>query len=107
MSPSRPKLTTSTAVTTRYPISSHNSRLVWPGWSGLTPMPRKISGSAISMIDALTVAISMPSVVLDAQSTCSEVRDLTPSALGIPPGRDGAWPGRGRAAPEQLPSGFR
>jgi hypothetical protein len=28
-------------------------------------MPRKISGSAISMMEELTVAISMPSVVLD------------------------------------------
>ena len=36
-----------------------------PGCSGLTPIPRKMSGSAISMIEALTVAISMPSVVLD------------------------------------------
>jgi len=65
MSPSRPKLTTSTAVTTRYPMISHSSRLVLPGCSGLTPMPRKMSGSAISMMDALTVAISTPSVVLD------------------------------------------
>ena len=66
MSPSRPKLTTSTAVTTRYPMISHSSRVVLPGCSGLTPMPRKMSGSAISMMDALTVAISMPSVVLDS-----------------------------------------
>ena len=66
MSPSRPKLTTRTAVTTRYPISSHNSRVVLPGCSGLTPMPRKMSGRAISMMDELTVAISMPSVVLDS-----------------------------------------
>ncbi len=66
MSPSRPKLTTSTAVTTRYPMISHNSRLVLPGCSGLTPMPRKMSGSAISMMEALTVAISIPSVVLDS-----------------------------------------
>ena len=65
MSPSRPKLTTSTAVTSRYPMISHNSRLVLPGCSGLTPMPRKMSGSAISMMEALMVAISMPSVVFD------------------------------------------
>ena len=65
MSPSRPKLTTSTAVTTRYPMISHSSRLVLPGCSGLTPIPRKMSGSAISMMEALMVAISMPSVVLD------------------------------------------
>ena len=66
MSPSRPKLTTSTAVTTRYPMSSQSSRLVLPGCSGLTPMPRKMSGSAISMMEALMVAISMPRVVLDS-----------------------------------------
>ena len=66
MSPSRPKLTTSTAVTTRYPMISHSSRLVLPGCSGLTPMPRKMSGSAISMMEALMVAISMPSVVFDS-----------------------------------------
>src|SRR5580693_3960500 len=65
MSPSRPKLTTSTAVTTRYPMSSHSSSVVLPGCSGLTPIPRKMSGSAISMMDELTVAISMPIVVLD------------------------------------------
>ena len=66
MSPSRPKLTTRTAVTTRYPMSSQSSRVVLPGCSGLTPMPRKISGSAISRMEALTVAISMPRVVLDS-----------------------------------------
>jgi hypothetical protein len=38
MSPSRPKLTTSTAVTTRYPMSSQSRRLVLPGCNGLTPM---------------------------------------------------------------------
>ena len=65
MSPSRPKLTTSTAVTTRYPMISHSSRLVLPGWSGFTPMPRKMSGSAISMMEALMVAMSTPSVVFD------------------------------------------
>ena len=65
MSPRRPKLTTSTAVTTRYPMISHSSRLVLPGCSGLTPMPRKMSGSAISMIEALIVAIRTPRVVFD------------------------------------------
>ena len=45
---------------------SQSSRLVLAGCSGSTPMPRKMSGSAISMIEALTVAISMPSVVLDS-----------------------------------------
>ena len=37
-----------------------------PGSSGLSPMPRKMSGSAISTIDELIVAISTPSVVLDS-----------------------------------------
>ena len=44
----------------------HSSRLVFPGCSGFTPMPRKMSGSAISMIEALIVAISTPSVVFDS-----------------------------------------
>jgi hypothetical protein len=65
MSPSRPKLTTSTAVTTRYPMISQSRSPVLPGSSGLTPIPRKMSGSAISMMDALMVAIRTPSVVLD------------------------------------------
>jgi hypothetical protein len=65
MSPSRPKLTTRTAVTTRYPIISQSSRLVLPGCSGSIPMPRKMSGRAISRIDMFTVAINTPSVVLD------------------------------------------
>jgi hypothetical protein len=45
---------------------SHSSRLVLPGCSGFTPMPRKMSGSAISMMEALIVAISMPIVVFDS-----------------------------------------
>ena len=44
---------------------SQSRRLVLPGSSGFTPMPRKISGSAISMIEALMVAMSTPSVVFD------------------------------------------
>ena len=44
---------------------SHSSRVVLPGCSGLTPMPRKMSGRAISRMDELMVAISTPSVVLD------------------------------------------
>ena len=39
---------------------------MFPGCSGLMPIPRKMSGSAISMIDALIVAISTPSVVFDS-----------------------------------------
>jgi hypothetical protein len=39
---------------------------VLPGLSGFSPIPRKTSGSAISTMDWLIVAISMPSVVLDS-----------------------------------------
>ena len=65
MSPSRPKLTTRTPVTTRKPIIIHSRMVVLPGCSGLMPIPRKMSGSAISTMDELTVTISTPSVVLD------------------------------------------
>ena len=65
MSPRRPKLTTSTAVTTMKPIIIHSRMVVLPGCSGLIPMPRKMFGSAISTMDELTVTISTPSVVLD------------------------------------------
>jgi hypothetical protein len=44
---------------------SQSSRLVLPGSSGLMWMPRKMSGSAISRIEELIVAIRTPSVVLD------------------------------------------
>ena len=37
-----------------------------PGLSGLSPIPRKMSGSAISTMDWLMVAISTPSVVFDS-----------------------------------------
>ena len=66
MSPSRPKLTTSTAVTTRKPIIIQSRMVVLPGCSGLMPMPRKMSGRAISTMDELMVTISTPSVVLDS-----------------------------------------
>ena len=66
MSPSQPKVTTSTAVTTIYPMISHSSRLVLLGSSGLIPMPRKMSGNAINRIEELIVAINMPSVVFDS-----------------------------------------
>ncbi len=44
---------------------SHSSKLELPGCSGLSPIPRKMSGSAISSTEALTLAISTPSVVFD------------------------------------------
>ena len=65
MSPRRPKLTTSTAVTTMKPIIIHSRMVVFPGWRGLMPTPRKMSGSAISTMEELMVTISTPSVVLD------------------------------------------
>ena len=65
MSPRRPKDTTRTAVTTRKPIISQSRMVVLPGCSGLMPMPRKMFGRAISMMDELMVAISTPSVVLE------------------------------------------
>ncbi len=37
-----------------------------PGSSGLSAMPSKMLGSAMSMIDALIVAMSTPRVVLDS-----------------------------------------
>ncbi len=37
-----------------------------PGASGVSLIPRKMSGSAMRMIDELMVAISMPSVVFDS-----------------------------------------
>ena len=36
-----------------------------PGASGSMPIPRKMSGRAISRIDPLIVAMSVPNVVLD------------------------------------------
>ena len=50
----------------RSPIISQSSRLPLPGCNGLTPIPRKTSGSAISMIEALIDASKAPSVVLDS-----------------------------------------
>ena len=37
-----------------------------PGASGLSSMPRKMAGSAMSTIEELIVAISTPSVVFDS-----------------------------------------
>ena len=39
---------------------------MFSGLSGFSPMPRKMSGSAISTMDWLIVAISTPSVVFDS-----------------------------------------
>ena len=50
----------------RSPIISQSSRLPLPGCNGLTSIPRKICGSAISMIEALIDASKAPSMVLDS-----------------------------------------
>ena len=39
---------------------------MFPGASGLSLIPRKMSGSAISRIELLIVAIRMPMVVFDS-----------------------------------------
>ena len=70
MSPSRPKLTTSTLVTTRKPRIIHSRKKVFEGRSGSRWMPRKMSGSAISTIEPSMVAISMPSVVMNSAIHC-------------------------------------
>ena len=64
MSPTRPRLTTSTDVTSRKPIRIHRKYEVLPGASGFSLMPRKMSGRAMSRIDELMVTINMPMVVL-------------------------------------------
>ena len=65
MSPTRPRLTTSTAVTSMNPMNIHRKYEVLEGASGLRSMPRKRAGSEISRIDWLIVTIKMPSVVFD------------------------------------------
>ncbi len=65
MSPRRPNVTTSTAVTTRYPISIQRRKPTLPGCSGSSWMPRKIAGSAIRTIEASREAMNTPRVVFD------------------------------------------
>src|ERR1700677_3785860 len=65
MSPTRPRLTTSTAVTRVNPIRIHRKYEVLDEVSGLSLMPRKMSGSEINSIDELIVTIRMPNVVLE------------------------------------------
>ena len=66
MSPTRPRLTTSTAVTRMNPRKTHRKYEVLEGCSGLSLMPRNRAGSEISRIDWLIVTIRMPSVVFDS-----------------------------------------
>jgi hypothetical protein len=65
MSPTRPKLTTNTAVTNMNPIRIHKKYDVFPGASGCMLMPRKTSGNEINKMDWLIVTIKMPKVVFD------------------------------------------
>jgi hypothetical protein len=66
MSPTLPRLTTSTAVTSKKPVSIHKKYDVFDEASGSRWMPRKMSGREISRIDWLMVTINMPSVVFDS-----------------------------------------
>jgi hypothetical protein len=63
MSPTRPKLTTSTEVTSRKPIRIQRKYDVLPADSGFRSMPRKMSGRAMRRIDELMVTMRMPTVV--------------------------------------------
>ena len=62
MSPKRPSVVTSTLVTTRNPKIIHNKKKLFPVFKGSMPMPRKMSGNAISVMEPSIVAINMPSV---------------------------------------------
>src|SRR5580658_426463 len=65
MSPTRPKLTTRTAVTNRNPMKTHKKYEVLEGVNGFNRMPRKMSGREIKRMDWLIETITMPSVVFD------------------------------------------
>ena len=51
MSPTRPRLTTSTAVTSTKPMNTQRKYEVFDGTSGLRLIPRNSAGSEISRID--------------------------------------------------------
>ena len=61
----RPQVTNSVEVTTMYPIRIQSRKPVLPGVSGLILMPVKIVGRAIRTILEFSVAINIPSVVLE------------------------------------------
>ncbi len=65
MSPTRPKLTTSTEVMSRNPIRIHKKYVVFCGANGFNLMPRKMLGRAMRRIDPLMVAIKIPIVVFE------------------------------------------
>ena len=83
MSPIRPSVTTSTAVTTMYPWSSHKRYPMLDGSSGSRWIPLKMAGSEMMTIDWLSIAMKMPNVVLD--STIHLWRS-EPGAPGTAPG---------------------
>jgi hypothetical protein len=62
MSPKRPSVVTSTLVTTRNPRIIHNRKKLFPVFNGSIPIPRKMSGRAMSVMEPSIVAINMPSV---------------------------------------------
>jgi len=65
MSPSRPRLTTRTACTSKYPMIIHSRYVMLPAANGCRPMPRKIAGIEMITIEASIIATIMLSVVLD------------------------------------------
>src|SRR5580698_5134715 len=62
MSPNRPRVVTRTLVTTRKPRIIHKRKKLLPALSGSMPIPRKMLGRAISVMEASMVAMSMPRV---------------------------------------------
>jgi hypothetical protein len=66
MSPTRPRLTTRTAVTSVKPMNTQRKYEVFDGIRGLSWMPRNRAGNEISKIDWLIVTIKIPSVVFDS-----------------------------------------
>ncbi len=66
MSPMRPKVTTRTAVTTRYPMSIHRRKPTFAGRKGSRPMPRKMAGSEMITMEVSSDAMKTPRVVLDS-----------------------------------------
>ncbi len=66
MSPTRPRLTTSTEVTSKNPIRIQRKYEVFSGASGSISIPRKMSGRAMRRIELLIVTIRMPMVAFDS-----------------------------------------
>src|ERR1700689_753856 len=90
MSPSRPTLTTSTAVTIMNPSSSHNKYFELPAANGFTPIPRKIDGNPINTMVISIVAISVANDVFDNTThlyRAPAVRCPSATTLLVIPGR--------------------